>query len=59
MVSLYRDPKGEGIFGDKSMNNKPSMAALSGPNDVEELKKKIISLESTIKRLQVNFASLF
>jgi len=50
-VSLYRDPNGEGIFGEMNVNSKANMAALSGPDDVDQLKKKIISLECTIKKL--------
>ena len=54
MVSLYQDPKGEGIFGAMSSSNGAKMAVLSCPDDVEELKKKIICLESTIKKLRVS-----
>jgi len=52
-VSLYRDPKGEKIFGSMITNSKLNVVALSGQNEVEQLKKRIVSLESTIKRQQV------
>ena len=58
MVSLYRDPKGEGVFGAMSSSNGAKMAILSRPDDVEEMKKKILSLESTIKKLQVSMLGI-
>lgn len=52
MVSLYRNPKGEGLFGPQSTSIGTN-AILSGPEEVQELKKKIVGLEDTIKKLQV------
>ena len=53
MISLYRNPNGEGLFGPQSTSHGVNAVVMSGSENVEELKKKIIALEKTIKKLQV------
>ncbi len=57
MVSLYRNPKGEGVFGPASTNNAGNTVILNGPEVVHELKKRIACLEDTVKNLQVGYHS--
>lgn len=52
MVSLYRNPTGEGLFGPHTATS-VNVAAMSGPESVEDLKKRIVALEKTIKELKV------
>ena len=47
MVSLYRDPDGEGILGPLTANNANTVVniTLNGPEEVEELKRRIAVME--------------
>ena len=56
MVSLYRDPDGEGILGPLTANNANTVVniTLNGPEEVEELKRRIAVMEKTMKTLKVH-----
>ena len=56
MVSLYRDPDGEGIFHQQTVTNAVNNTlhvSQHRPEEVEELKTKVMALERTIKLLEV------
>lgn len=57
MVSLYRDPDGEGIFYQQpSVTNAVNTAVhvtLNQPEEIEELRRKVTVMEKTIRKLKV------
>lgn len=56
MVSLYRNPTGEGIFGVQDTTHAVNTVALLtqvGPEEVMEMRQKIIMLEETVKKFKV------
>jgi len=55
MISLYKDPDGDGIFHQQSLANATTIINYRAPttDEIEGLRRKILQMEKEMKKLKV------
>ena len=57
MVSLYRDPEGEHVFGNTLNTNEMNLNLVSG-EVTTQMREKIVELESLLEKSQVSYGMM-